>query len=365
MPDLNRCLALVTDAFDGKGGIAQYNRDFLTALAECGVVSSVDVLPRHRSETSDLPTGLRQLPHRGGRIGYAAVALYYAQAAGVRVIFCGHLYMAALAAVIARLTNAKLIVQLHGIEAWCRPSRLRRYAVETADLVLCVSRFTRAAVLGWAAIEPERVVVLPNTVAECFTPGDGRVLRAELGFDDHKRVLLTVGRLDIREQYKGHDRVIAALPQLIAQGHDVVYVVIGEGEDRARLEALAADAGMAGHVKFLGAVELPRLIEAYRMANLFVMPSTGEGFGIAFLEAMACGTPAVGLKVAGAIDALADGELGILTSEAEFPAAVAAALSRPKGDRRLLANAVRARFGREAFAAKLRAAVRPQLTASS
>ena len=83
--------------------------------------------------------------------------------------------------------------------------------------MLCVSRYTRAAVVGWAAIAPERVVVVPNTVAEGFTPGDGSALRAALGLDG-KRVLLTVGRMDSRERYKGHDRVIAAIPALVAAG---------------------------------------------------------------------------------------------------------------------------------------------------
>ena len=108
-------------------------------------------------------------------------------------------------------------------------------------------------------------------------------------------MLLTVGRMDSRERYKGHDLVIAALPALVAKGHDVAYVIIGDGDDRARLENLARDTGMSERVHFLGAVEPERLVEAYRMADLFVMPSTGEGFGIAFLEAMACGTPALGL----------------------------------------------------------------------
>ena len=225
--------------------------------------------------------------------------------------------MAPLAALIARLKGAKLIVQTHGIEAWPRPSRSQRAALEAADLVLCVSRHTRAAVLSWAAIAPERVLVVPNTVREVFTPGDGSTQRAALGLEG-KRVLLTVGRMDSRERYKGHDRVIAAIPDLVAKGHDICYLIVGEGDDRARLEALARDAGVSERVRFLGAVGLQSLVEIYRMADLFVMPSTGEGFGVTFLEAMASGTPALGLGVAGARDALADGELGTATSEAEL-----------------------------------------------
>jgi phosphatidylinositol alpha-1,6-mannosyltransferase len=272
------------------------------------------------------------------------------------LVFCGHVFMAPLAVQIARLKGSKLIVQAHGIEVWPKPSSLQRAAVEAADLLLCVSRYTRSAVLKWASIAPERVVVLPNTVRDAFTPGDASSLRRSLGLQG-KRVLLTVARLDSQDGYKGHDRVIAVLPQLIAQGHDVAYVVVGEGHDRPRLEALALQTVASERVRFLGAVDLQTLIELYRMADLYVMASTGEGFGIAFLEAMACGTPALGLGVGGATDALADGELGIIASEAGLSATIAHVLNEPKPDPRALAAAVRSRFGRERFAAGAYAAL--------
>jgi phosphatidyl-myo-inositol dimannoside synthase len=271
-------------------------------------------------------------------------------------MFCGHLHMAPLAALIARLKGAKLIVQMHGIEAWPRPSRFRRVAVESADLVLCVSRYTRAAVLSWAAIAPERVLVMSNTVGEVFTPGDGAAMRAALGLQG-KCVLLTVGRVDSRERYKGHDLVIGAISELVAQGHDVAYIVIGEGDDRSRLEALARERGLAERVRFLGSVGRQHLIEAYRMTDLFVMPSTGEGFGIAFLEAMASGTPALGLGFAGANDPLADGDLGIAACKESLARDIAAALVKCKPDPYVLSSNLRARFGRKAFVTGVRSIV--------
>jgi phosphatidylinositol alpha-1,6-mannosyltransferase len=136
-----------------------------------------------------------------------------------------------------------------------------------------------------------------------------------------------------------------------------VYLVVGEGDDCQRLEARARKAGVAHRVRFMGSVELPRLIEIYRAADLFVMPSTEEGFGIAFLEAMASGTPAFGLAVAGAPDALADGDLGIGVTEPGIAAALARLLERPECNGEALADAVRARFGRQNFTAGARAAV--------
>jgi phosphatidyl-myo-inositol dimannoside synthase len=350
-------LCLVSDAFGGRGGIAQYNRDFLSALAETGLFSSITVLPRHVPDPAEVPDGIiKQARVRPGRLAYALAAERTAMFQRVDLVFCGHLFMAPLAAMIARLKGAKLIVQMHGIEAWPRPSRFQRAAVESADLVLCVSRYTRAAVLAWAAMPPERVLVMPNTVGQAFTPGDGAAMRAALGLEG-KRVLLTVGRMDSRERYKGHDLVIGAISEVVVQGHDVAYVVIGEGDDRSRLEALARETGIAERVRFLGTVGRHCLAEAYRMADLFVMPSTEEGFGIVFLEAMASGTLALGLGGGGANDPLADGDLGIVTRVDSLARDIAAALAKRKPDPYLLSSNLNARFGRQAFVSGARSVI--------
>ena len=254
--------------------------------------------------------------------------------------------MAPLGWLVARLTRAKLIVQMHGVEVWPQIQGPQRAAVGAADLVLCVSNHTRDCVLAWSDIAPGKVQVVPNTVRAIFTPGDGSALRAAWGLEG-KRVLLTVSRLDSREQYKGHDRVIRAMPQLVAAGQDVAYVIIGEGDDLPRLRALADQVGVADRVHFKGAADDQILVEAYRMADLFVMPSTGEGFGIVFLEAMASGTPALGLAAAGAVDALRG--LGSAVAEEDFPAELLRLLEAPAPDPDILAAKVDARFGGAAF----------------
>lgn len=349
-------LALVTEAFGGRGGIAQYNRDFLGGLVGSGAVSSITVLPRLAPDPVQTPAAITQSQARHDRVCYTVAALRSVATIRPDLIFCGHLHMSPLSLLIARLTRAKLIVQMHGIEAWSLPGRLLRAAVEAADLVLCVSRYTRARVLGWAAIAPEKVMVLPNTVNTIFRPAGASALRAAWGLQS-KRVLLTVGRMDVRERYKGHDLIIAAIPNLVAAGYDVVYLIAGEGDDRGRLETCARDAGVANRVRFLGSVELSKLIQIYRAADLFVMPSTGEGFGIAFLEAMASGTPALGLDVAGARDALGDGELGIAVTKTGLAAALVRTLKFPKRGGEVLARAVDARFGCQGFSNGARAAV--------
>ncbi len=315
-------LALVTDAYGGKGGIAQYNRDLLGAWS---TLRRVVVLPRNGEATVPIPDRLTQARAPGSRVRYVFDTLWKALSARPRIIFCGHLYMAPLALVAARMTRARMVVQVHGIDAWEQPSRWHRMALDRADLVLSVSRFTRSRLLSWSRISPERVVVLPNTVGGRFAPGDRAAARRRFGWTD-ERIVLSVGRLDPRERYKGQDRVIAALPALLPHVAGLLYCIAGEGDDRERLAALARETGVASSVRFLGAVPDADLPDLYRAADLFALPSTGEGFGIVFLEAMACGTPAIGLAVAGASDALADGRLGIACQEAGFPSALASCL---------------------------------------
>lgn len=352
---MTRVLALVTDAYGGRGGIAQAARDVIGAFAADATVAAIEVLPRHAAgPPSDVPAKVRQRAAIGGRLGYAAASLATGSLTRPNIVFCNHLYMAPLARMAARMTGAKLVIQLHGIEIWPKPTARQRQALEAADLLLCVSRDTRARALSHADLSPERVVVLNNTVDPRFAPGDRAAARAKFGLDADF-AMLAVGRLDAREGYKGHDRVIAALPRLTSPGgRKPVFLVAGDGDDRARLEAAAVSSGVADRVRFLGQVPAADLPDLYRAADLFVLPSTGEGFGIVYLEAMASGTPALGLADGGVPDALGDGKLGVIVDPAaDFPAALQAAIDAPPPNPERLSSAVRVRFGTEAFRSRL------------
>jgi glycosyltransferase involved in cell wall biosynthesis len=140
-----------------------------------------------------------------------------------------------------------------------------------------------------------------------------------------KKILLTVSRLSSKDRYKGQDRVIDVLPRLRQRHPDLIYVIAGEGDERPRLEKMAREKGLDGAVRFIGSVKESELVDTYRMADLFVMPSTGEGFGIVFLEAARCGIPVVGGNRDGTCDALREGEIGRLV-EPENPDELARAI---------------------------------------
>src|SRR5207253_5289087 len=119
------------------------------------------------------------------------------------------------------------------------------------------------------------------------------------------------------ERGKGHDHVIEALPQVLAACPNAVYVVVGDGDDRSRLQRLAQATGVADRVVFAGAVDDSELPDYYRLADVFVMPSVQEGFGIVFLEAAASGLKIVAGDRDGSADPLADGRLGRLVHPAD------------------------------------------------
>lgn len=346
-------LALVTDAWGAGGGIAQFNRDWIDAACAAGAAVDVLAYGEARADAGPLPAGARLLGARLGRAAFT-VAAWRAAAARPALVFCGHLHLAPVAALAARRAVAPWWLQLHGIEAWPRPDRLRHAAAARAGLVVAVSRCTRGRALAWWDGDPWRARVLPNTVDPIFAPGArDAALAARLGLDAGP-VLLTVGRLAAGEAYKGHDRILRALPTLVARWPGLRYAIAGDGDDRPRLEALARQLGVAARVRFLGAVAHADLPALYRLADAFAMPSTGEGFGIAFLEAMASGVPALGLAGDGSADALGDGGLGLVVPEASLADGLARLLEGAAPQGAVLADAVQARFGRAAHAARVR-----------
>lgn len=346
-----RVLALVTDAFGGYGGIAQYNRDFLTALARAPFIRDIHVLPRS-GEPVEVPDKVRQHRALSGRLAYTRAAIVAARQLRPDVIVCGHLYHGPVAASLARTLEVPLVSQLYGTEVWTPIARRNRGPLEASRLILTVSRDTRERILNQIDIAPEKVVVLNTTVGEDYVPGDSSTDRKKwlLGNDF---TVLTVARLDTRDGYKGHDLVIDQVAALARDGVRIRYLVAGVGDDRPRLERLAQESGVAEQVCFLGMVPREDLPGLYRAADLFALPSKGEGFGIVFVEAVASGTPAIGLAVGGAPDALADGEIGRCVTENEFPDAFRALVqgrsekSRAEDLRR--ASLAHKRFGFDAF----------------
>ena len=330
-----RVLILASDAFGGFGGIAKFNRDFVYALDSSSLVEAVLVLPRVISEeVSAVPDSVildRQAAR--GAFSFLKRALTVGLSFPADIVICGHINLLPIARIAASLKSVPLVLVIHGIEAW-EPSRRRLTNVSCSgiDHVVSVSRYTASRFILWSKVNDKKVTIIPNLVdLERFRPGKRSLELTRRYNIGNSKVLLTVGRLSSQERHKGFDEVLDALPELVAK-HDLKYLIVGDGSDKARLESKAASLGLASVVIFAGRVSEVEKIDHYNLADAYVMPSIGEGFGIVLIEAAACGVPIIGSKIDGSFEALQGGRLGRLIdprSRAELVQAVDQVITQP------------------------------------
>jgi phosphatidyl-myo-inositol dimannoside synthase len=263
------------------------------------------------------------------------------------LIICTHLALAPLGGLLARLRLKPYWVVVHGIEAWRPLPSWKRQALYHADRVLATSCFNREQVIRQQRLRPERTSRLPCAVDDRLLSikPDANGRHSYLG--EGRRLVLSVARLAAAERYKGHEVVLRALPSVVAQIPRLAYVIVGDGDDRPRLEELADQLQVRSNVVFTGEVTEAELAALYRFSQVFVLPartvidaseSKGEGFGIVYLEAMAFGLPVIGPNYGAPAEIIQDGETGLLV-DPEDPGAVSKALLRllsaPEAARRM------------------------------
>jgi len=229
-------------------------------------------------------------------------------------IFCGHINFSPICLLLNKVFCQSYIIATHGVEVWRIESGLKRKALVRAFKILVVSRFTKRKIIEQFPEVGERIFFLPNFVdGDIFIIGEkNKVLldRHNLSSDDF--ILLTVNRFSSLEKQKGYDKVIKALPQVRRDVPDVKFLLVGEGDDLPRVKELVHSLHLDDCVVFAGKVSDGELVDYYNLCDLFVMPSKSEGFGIVFVEALACGKPVIAGDTDASSETLLDGEVGVL-----------------------------------------------------
>lgn len=259
-------------------------------------------------------------------------------------IVFAHLGIAKIERAVPASLRVPYAVFLHGIECWHRlPERDRRTLAE-ARVRIANSEFTARRT---AASNPDvgSIVVCPlalgreaETAPSPPVPSPGR------------KTVLIVGRMSSAERYKGHQELITCWPGVVAAVPDARLVIVGDGDDRPRLERLARCGPAANSIEFAGFVPREQLDAVYAQASVFAMPSRGEGFGLVYLEAMWHGVPCVGSTEDAASEIIEDGRTGVLV-DSEDDASLGRALIgllTDDGWRRRLGESARA-SARERF----------------
>jgi phosphatidylinositol alpha-1,6-mannosyltransferase len=218
-------------------------------------------------------------------------------------------------------SGARRVVALtHGHEVWWAklpPFKwIFKRSTKSIDVLTYLGEFTKNAMSPVVSDKCSLVQIAPGISIEHFTPGDkSQELIRDLRLEG-KQVLISVGRLVHR---KGQDKLLEALPQIIAQHPDVILVFVGIGPRKKKLDQLISRNSLAEYVRFVGRVEYRNLPEYFRLGDLFVMPSRSrlaglevEGLGIVYLEASASGIAVLAGKSGGAPDAVIEGQTGEL-----------------------------------------------------
>lgn len=316
--------------FEFKGGIQVYLTDILVAIARLNkqknTSSNIDVLIVDKLDLGK-PEGTFESSHFSfafiGKVPKALQTLYFSLKILVtaleqrpNLILCGHLNFAPIAYLLDRWLGIPYWIVVYGVDAWNIKDLLRCRALHGAEKVVSISDYTRGRLIKEQNLQSDKVSLLPVTFNvdrfKIDSKPDYLLHRYDLKAD--QPVILTVARLAEDEQYKGYDQIIRSIPLIHQKVPDIHYVLVGKGSDRPRVESLVSSLGLEDCVTLAGFVPDEEICDYYNLCDVFAMPSKGEGFGIVYLEALACGKPTVGGNQDGAIDALCHGELGILVN---------------------------------------------------
>ncbi len=287
----SRVLVVATETYSLRGGLQQFNRRLINILGELSADGGHFTALVMRDPPASLPRlEAGELRSVGSAAGMMRDVLLQARQADT--LFIAHINLLP-AALVARMINPgiRTVLMVHGVEVWNDPAYRRRRFYEPSmlrliDRVASVSRFTAEVMEREFSVPASKFILLPNAV-DRLAPSPAM---------ERGPVVLAVSRLAPHDRGKNIGAVIRAMELVVRARPDARLEIVGDGELRAELEALAGSLGLAEHVRFLGRVDDAALARAYGRAAVFALPSSKEGFGIVFLEAwqhrlpVICGT---------------------------------------------------------------------------
>lgn len=322
----------VPNLFEFKGGIQVYLCDVLSAISHLqfqkSISSSTKISIFDKLDSDDSKnlfkanelagnfsfTFTGQIPKVLRTFAFGINALVTSFQKRPDLILCGHLNFAPVAYLLRFWLGTPYWILVYGVDAWDIKHPLRRRALQAAEKIISISDYTRNRLIKEEGLQPDKISLLPVTfnIERFQIKPKPTYLLNKHKLKESQPIVLTVARLADDEQYKGYDQVIRSIYFVRQTMPDIHYVLVGKGSDRPRVEQLIETLDLKDCVTLAGFVSDKEISDYYNLCDVFIMPSKGEGFGIVYLEALACGKPTVGGNQDGAINALCNGELGIL-----------------------------------------------------
>ena len=292
-------ILFIASQVEGNGGIPRFNRNLIKALQngdnDLKIVSLND-----ENENNGF------IGHRKNKINFIYSIIKLILLSKPNKIIIGLLNFAPLA-ILGKAGSSNVFVVLHGIEAWYRRKKLKPF-FNYVEKFLAVSGYTKDIFLRENNIDKAKIDVIGNTV-----PNHWLKLHDDVTYNNF---FLSVTRLDAAEGYKGVDKTIKALValRLLMQEKNWKYIIVASGNDLERHKQMAITEGVESYVVFKEGISDDELKKLYASCNFFVLPSTGEGFGIVYLEAMVYKKACIGALGCGAEDVIEHQRTGYLIS---------------------------------------------------
>jgi glycosyltransferase involved in cell wall biosynthesis len=304
-------------ALVGIGGVQEASRQTaaaLDAIARSNGWRTIFLGLNDTPGNSHFAYGGRDIIFRGFGRAKTSFLFSAAQAAwgGARIVVAAHPNLAVAAECMKLVSSrVKVIAMAHGVEVWQPLPRYRRRALLLADLVVAPSTDTATRLDAIQGVPHRKIRRLSWSLSPDFV----RLTKASnlplpRGFP-RGSVILTVGRWAASERYKGVDDLIHATVHLRTRIAGLHLVAVGGGDDLGRLRGLVTELDAQDCIHFLEGLSREELAACYAEADVFALPSAGEGFGLVFLEAMAFGKPIVGAAIGGATDLIEDHANGL------------------------------------------------------
>lgn len=315
-----KILLLTLETFRTAGGIQRMSRTLAHSLHELSMKNSqrVDLYALNDRVADLIPSYLPLANFKAFNKNKVRFALETIRAGRkADLIILTHVNLALIGWAIY-LLNPKCRIWLiaHGIEVW-RPLKLWKKTIwKIADRIICVSRYTRNKVSALLDANADRCLVLNNildpfiTLPVLFDKPESLLKRYQLNAD-HK-IVLTLTRIAATEQFKGYEQVIKAISRIKDSIPEIKYLLAGpcDAPEKVRIQQLIKDHGLEKNFILTDFIKESELADHFLLADLFVLPSKKEGFGIVFIEAMAFGLPVICGNVDGSTDAVRNEAMG-------------------------------------------------------
>lgn len=314
-----RLLFLYLSAFSSTGGIEKVNRVVLKKISQSlNEINSAQAISLHDAyiDSRYFPSFLFS-GYNGNKINF--IKFFWFCKIPWNHIIIGHVNLLPIALILKlRKPKLKFTILAHGIEIWEPLSFFLKKILLKVDYVIAVSEYTKMKLIEINGVKPEKIKVKKNCLDPFFQFKDieskPKYLFNRYQINPNNPVLLSVCRMSKNDRYKGYLNVLKSISIIKHILPSITYILAGSIEDDEKhlIHDLIDKLGISQNVLLIGYIDDDELIDHYKLANIFVMPSKREGFGIVFIEAAANGLNVIAGNEDASKEALLNGQLGVL-----------------------------------------------------